>query len=165
MAEWVYVENNKIKEYHGSLPKSWRNISGLDKANMTFLNDVGWFQVEKNHASYDENLYKSDGYEYQISSNRVVETIKLIRLTDQEINERIQRKREEFYSYLRQERNRRLLNSDWTQVFDLQSIKSSQWIDAWKTYRQNLRDLPSKYENEQNYNTSTIDWPQEPNNV
>ena len=165
MAEWVYVENNKIKEYHGSLPKSWRNISGLDKADMTYLNNIGWFQVEKNHASYDENQYKSDGYEYQISSNRVVETIKLIRLTDQEINEKNQRKREEFYNYLRQERNRRLVESDWTQVLDLQSIKSSQWIDAWKTYRQNLRDLPSKYENEQNYNTSTIDWPQEPNSV
>ena len=45
--------------------------------------------------------------------------------------------------YLREERDAMLKESDWTQTPDVpESIKT-----AWKTYRQELRDLPSKYPN------------------
>ena len=45
--------------------------------------------------------------------------------------------------YLREERNAMLTESDWTQTPDVpDAIKT-----AWKTYRQELRDLPSKYPN------------------
>ena len=45
--------------------------------------------------------------------------------------------------YLREERNAMLAESDWTQTPDVpDAIKT-----AWKTYRQELRDLPSKYPN------------------
>ena len=43
--------------------------------------------------------------------------------------------------YLREERDAMLAESDWTQGNDVpDSIKN-----AWTTYRQQLRDLPSKY--------------------
>lgn len=162
MAEWVYVENNKIKEYHGSLPRSWKNISGLDKSNTEYLKSLGWFQVQKNHISYDENIYKHDGYAYQILEDYVIETIKIVELTDQEKDERFQKRKEDFYSGLRQERNRRLTESDWTQVLDLQNMKSQEWRSAWLSYRQQLRDLPSRYENIQNYEMAVIQWPEQP---
>ena len=45
--------------------------------------------------------------------------------------------------YLREERDAMLKESDWTQTPDVpDAIKT-----AWKTYRQELRDLPSKYPN------------------
>ena len=45
--------------------------------------------------------------------------------------------------YLREERDAMLAESDWTQTPDVpETIKTS-----WKTYRQELRDLPSKYPN------------------
>ena len=46
-------------------------------------------------------------------------------------------------NYLREERDAMLAESDWTQTPDVpEKIKT-----AWKTYRQELRDLPSKYPN------------------
>lgn len=160
MAEWVYVENNQIKEYHGSLPSSWKNISGLNKADNVYLKTLGWLKVEKNHQSFNDSTHKSDGYDYIIQEDRVVETIKIVALTEQEIREKTQKNKEEFFTYLREERNRRLSDSDWTQSLDLQEIKTLEWINRWKQYRQALRDLPVTYENTTNYDISSITWPE-----
>jgi hypothetical protein len=53
---------------------------------------------------------------------------------------------------LREDRNKRLINSDWTQLTDTNVDKA-----AWAAYRQSLRDLPSV--------TTDIDnvvWPTQP---
>ena len=59
------------------------------------------------------------------------------------------------WEWLRKERDRKLAKSDWMALYDSPSIST-----AWKTYRQELRDLPSKY----NDTTvqGTITWPTEP---
>ena len=58
------------------------------------------------------------------------------------------------WEWLREERDRKLLKTDWRATSDLTLS------DDWKTYRQELRDLPSKY----NDTTvqGTITWPTEP---
>ena len=58
------------------------------------------------------------------------------------------------WEWLREERDRKLLKTDWRAMSDLTLS------DDWKTYRQELRDLPSKY----NDTTvqGTITWPTEP---
>jgi hypothetical protein len=53
---------------------------------------------------------------------------------------------------VRANRNERLSASDWTQVADAPVNQ-----EAWATYRQALRDLPSVYTGE-----GPIPWPQEP---
>ena len=55
---------------------------------------------------------------------------------------------------LRIERDNKIAKSDWRANSDVTMS------DAWKTYRQELRDLPSKY----NDTTvqETITWPEEP---
>ena len=55
---------------------------------------------------------------------------------------------------LRRERDNKIAKSDWRANSDVEMS------DAWKTYRQELRDLPSKY----NDTTvqETITWPEEP---
>ena len=64
--------------------------------------------------------------------------------TELEVNNKIAEIEAAFpLKYLREERNAMLAESDWTQTPDVpEAIKTS-----WQTYRQELRDLPSKYPN------------------
>ena len=55
----------------------------------------------------------------------------------------------------RAQRNRKLLNSDWTQLQD--SPLSMEQRIAWANYRQVLRDLPNNTQDFEN-----IQWPEEP---
>lgn len=160
MAEWVFVENNEIKELHDKLPVSWRNISGLDKAPLGFLKNKGWLPVEKNYQQFDQSNYRIDGYDYQIFEDRVVETSRIVQISQQELDGVAETKKNEFFNHIRRERNRRLQESDWTQANDVQQLMSSEWIESWKVYRQQLRDLPLLYENSANYDISSIEWPQ-----
>jgi hypothetical protein len=53
---------------------------------------------------------------------------------------------EEVQEDIRRERNTRLSRCDWTQVPDAPVNQ-----EAWRTYRQALRDLPSQYQNETDF--------------
>ncbi len=46
------------------------------------------------------------------------------------------------WDILRKERNKRLLESDWTQVSDYNNGLSLEKKNEWALYRQELRDLP-----------------------
>ena len=63
---------------------------------------------------------------------------------------------------LRLERNTRLTSCDWTQSRDLTLSND----DAWKTYRQALRDLPAsaspKLDTDGNLDMSSVTFPTEP---
>jgi hypothetical protein len=64
--------------------------------------------------------------------------------TRQEIEIEIQRlTEEEPYSVLREIRNWHLQQCDWTQAQDIRAVRGQAWCDAWDSYRQQLRDLPS----------------------
>ena len=60
---------------------------------------------------------------------------------------------------LRQERNRRLTETDWMSFSD-----SPTMTDEWKTYRQALRDLPSTAEPQldENGQLTNVTWPTKP---
>ena len=45
------------------------------------------------------------------------------------------------------ERNSRLEASDWTQLPDVIASRDEAWVNAWKDYRQALRDLPASITN------------------
>ena len=61
---------------------------------------------------------------------------------------------------LREERNRRLQETDWTQNRDVILSNDSNW----QTYRQSLRDLPSTASPELNENgqLANVTWPTKP---
>ena len=63
---------------------------------------------------------------------------------------------------LREERNKRLAETDWTQGRDVTLSNDTDW----KTYRQALRDLPSKTTPELDsygeLNMLTVNWPTKP---
>jgi hypothetical protein len=68
--------------------------------------------------------------------------------TEEEVNKKIaDLQAEEPMIQLRDERNRRLAQTDWTQLPDTLINDAVDYIpleQAWKDYRQQLRDLPSK---------------------
>ena len=73
-------------------------------------------------------------------------------------------KAEEPYRLLRIKRNKLLVETDWTQLkdLDLDMIRERNW----KNYRQALRDLPSKstpkLDSNGNLDMSSVTWPDKP---
>ena len=85
--------------------------------------------------------------------------------TEDEINAKLaELKSAEPFRLLREERNRRLAETDWTQLkdIDLDIIRERNW----KNYRQALRDLPSKSTPKLNSNgdldMTSVTWPDKP---
>ena len=76
----------------------------------------------------------------------------------------IELKANEPFKLLREERNRRLAETDWTQLKDVDSdiIRERNW----KNYRQALRDLPSKSTPKLNsygdLDMTSVNWPTPP---
>ena len=85
--------------------------------------------------------------------------------SDEELNAKlIELKANEPFKLLREERNRRLAETDWTQLKDVDSDYIRE--RNWKNYRQALRDLPSKSTPKLNSNgdldMSSVTWPDKP---
>ena len=85
--------------------------------------------------------------------------------SDEELNAKlIELKKNEPFKLLREERNRRLAETDWTQLKDVDSdiIRERNW----KNYRQALRDLPSKstpkLDSFDRLDMSSVNWPDKP---
>ena len=83
--------------------------------------------------------------------------------TEDEINAKIaELQAAEPIRLLREERNRRLAECDWTQYRDVSLSNDADW----KTYRQELRDLPSKSTPKLDeygiLDVSSVTWPTKP---
>ena len=85
--------------------------------------------------------------------------------TEEEINAKVtDLSNSEPMKLLREERNKRIAETDWTQLkdIDLDIIRERNW----KNYRQALRDLPSnsnpKLDSFGNLDLSSVDWPTKP---
>ena len=85
--------------------------------------------------------------------------------TEEEINTKVtELSNSEPFKLLREERNRRLAETDWTQLkdIDLDIIRERNW----KNYRQALRDLPAKSNPKLNeygrLDMKSVSWPDKP---
>ena len=103
-----------------------------------------------------------DGYDYSgltwLDKNQT-------KPTEQEINTKLaELEAAEPMKLLREERNKRLAETDWTQLkdIDLDFIRERNW----KNYRQALRDLPAKSNPKLNsggeLDMSSVTWPDKP---
>jgi hypothetical protein len=75
-------------------------------------------------------------------------------------------KKNEGITAVREIRDWYLQQSDWTQGQDIRLLKGEDWCQAWDTYRQQLRDLPSSGMNpyfDENNLLCGVEWPQKPN--
>ena len=85
--------------------------------------------------------------------------------TEQEVNNKIEElKISEPFRLLREERNKLIAETDWTQLkdIDLDIIRERNW----KNYRQRLRDLPAnsnpKLSEDGTLDMSSVRWPEKP---
>lgn len=159
MAEWAYVENNNIAELHDLLPANWRNYSGLNLSidNVEFLNSIGWYKVTKVEVLYSPNEQVIVGYDYAFENNQVLETPKFHTYTFEEHQNNQEDVARRFFEDLRTERNKRLAETDFTQLLDVSEKFTEEEKQQWKNYRQQLRDMPDMYST-----VRLLDWPNKP---
>ena len=165
MANWAYVEDGIIKETHYSLPQSWRNISNFFalENEPEILKSYGWVRVIDETEPHDPTRVLIDETTYTIDYARDVVIQKTFFTIKSEPNTNI--RKEIFIATLRTLRNNKLAESDWSQLIDIQQLKSEEWKQAWFNYRQFLRDLPEVYMNypyESVVDIEEVVWPEQP---
>ena len=168
---WAYVEGTSVAEEHFKLPLYWKNYSNFFalEGDVDYLRSIGWYRLVENTTPItDDHLEYYGEPEYQILHDEgIVIKTEPVLIRDNPFSEedRFFHIREQFMNELRQRRNQLLGESDWTQMLDVQLSKSEQWIESWRDYRQQLRDLPLVY-NQHPYDTATdlnaVQWPSVP---
>jgi hypothetical protein len=85
---YAHVENGSVT-YRGLLPKTWRNISGLNLSdgNDDYLKTLGWVPYVEVSVEFDENE-TPDGEDTVITETEVTSTQKKRAMTAQEISDR-----------------------------------------------------------------------------
>jgi len=84
---YYLVEKGEIVDGPRHLPKSWRNISGLDKASPAKLYALGWLPEEELNKEYDSDTHKqSQEPSREVIDGKVVTTWVVIDKTAEEID-------------------------------------------------------------------------------
>ena len=137
---YAHVKEDGSVDYLGGLPKKWGNVSGLhlSDGNDEYLKTLGWLPLVETNVTPTYNQ-KFDTDVITVEEDRV---LLIHRAIDMTIGERADRD-ESHIEGLREIRNRRLLDSDWTQASDHSSPLADDKKAEWATYRQSLRDLPT----------------------
>ena len=136
---YAHVKDGSV-DYMGTLPKSWENVTGLHLSNGddAYLKTLGWLPlIETNVAPSANQTFDTDVG--TVEEDRVLLTHRVRDMTAQEIADRD----EGLMAMLREERDQKLLDSDWTQAPDHSSPLSDVKKEEWTTYRQSLRNLPA----------------------
>ncbi len=135
---YAHVKDGSV-DYLGKLPKKSGNVSGLHLSNGddAYLKTIGWLPlVEINVTPAANQTFDTDVV--TVEADRVLLTHRARDMTAEEITGRDA----SHMSTLRNERDEKLVASDWTQASDhsspLDATKKTEWI----AYRQSLRDLP-----------------------
>ena len=119
-------------------------------------NKVAVMELAKIHHS-NSGLYISGKCEDDLSGVTLTDGSTLSFTFDDVLTKKIELQNAEPMRLLREERNRKLIETDWMANSDVTMS------DDWKTYRQTLRDLPStaspKIENGQ---LTNVTWPTKP---
>lgn len=136
---YAHVKDGSV-DYMGSLPKSWGNVTGLhlSKGDDAYLKTIGWLPLVETNVTLGANQ-TFDTDVITVEEDRVLLIHRARDMTAQEITDRDR----SHMSYLREERNEKLVDSDWTQASDYPDPLSDSKKAEWNTYRQSLRNLPA----------------------
>jgi len=162
MANYVHIENGTITEYHDKLPQNWRNVSGLNLLSTQELLALGWYWVENISDHHDYDTQYIAGYDYEILEDYVKQIPDIRTYTPEELAERKIQHKESMMDQLRRERDDKLRECDWTQVNDVLELCGEEWVNSWRVYRQQLRDLPEIYDEMDVDTWGPINWPTPP---
>jgi hypothetical protein len=148
---YALIKNNQVSKYPylvDQLKTDNRNVSFPAEIPKSLLEEYGCFEVLetlKPITDYTKNIIEGTPINSGGKWNQKWE------VTETSVEEKEQRLRNKWDSF-RDERNKLLSDSDWTQVADA-PVDNLTWV----VYRQTLRDLPQN-----NTNPFTIVWPQKP---
>ena len=137
---WAHVKEDGSVDYLGGLPQTWNNVSGLhlSKDDPAYLKTLGWFPlVETNVTPTYNQIFDTDVITVEAERVTLVH-----RVRDMTSEERTLRDESDMI-WLREERDKKLVSSDWTQAPDHSSPLSNAKKTKWATYRQSLRDVPA----------------------
>jgi len=145
---YAHVKEDGTVDYLGALPKKWGNISGLhlSDGNDEYLKTLGWLPLVETNVTPTYNQ-KFDTDVITVEEDRVLLIHRVRDMTVAEIADRDA----SHMSHLREQRDQKLADSDWTQASDHSSPLSNDKKEEWETYRQILRDLPAT--------TDMLTWP------
>ena len=137
---YAHVTEDGRVDYMGTLPKSWKNVTGLHLSNGddAYLKTLGWLPlVETNVTPSANQMFDTDVV--TVEADRVLLVHRAKDMTAQEIADRDEGR----MINLREGRDQKLLDSDWTQAADHSSPLADAKKAEWTTYRQSLRNLPA----------------------
>jgi hypothetical protein len=159
MANWAHVVDNQVEMTVDVLPRSWKNVSNLSllKDDVQTLRSLGWYPVTKQHQEFDPSLKRIQSLHHEFVNDTVVETLVLIDVVADTLSFEIQK--QNFMKQLRELRDQKLSDSDKTQLIDVNSQMTDEQKIKWVTYRQQLRDLPETYENNDIVDLDMVVWP------
>jgi hypothetical protein len=139
--KYAQIINDTIVKIHNKLPGSWLNISNLDALTQEQLSDLSWsgnagvkfYLVEEATRPQHNPLYKINDPEYTIDddNHKVIQSYSTTPVST-----------EIAWEIIRQQRNNKLYQSDWTQLED--APLSTAQKDEYKIYRQALRDITTQ---------------------
>ena len=128
---YAHVKDGSI-DYMGSLPKSWGNVSNLhlSNGNDAYLKTIGWLPlVETNVTPIGNQTFDTDVV--TIEADRVTLVHRVRKMTSEEISQRDA----SHISHLREQRDEKLVASDWTQAPDYPTPLTDAKKSEWATYR------------------------------
>ena len=117
---YCLVENEKITDGPRSLPKSWRNVSGLHLASDAELKEKGWLPFVEQPVTKSKYELK-DGTEFKIETDRVVGIEKKRIMNDNEKSEHDQQIATQY------QRDRHGLYGTWEEQLDMMYHSMDDW--------------------------------------
>ena len=150
----VDTTTKEILEY----PVDVRSVKRwLDESNISIASDFvssdltsfGWYVVD--YADPPEQTIPNHKVfldEPRWEDNKLIRTFKEIPRTNEEIRD--------LWSSVRQQRDKLLEDSDWTELPSIKKQRTIEWQQAWLEYRAKLRDLTKQED------PMMIDWPVAP---
>lgn len=147
--KYAYVENGQVKDIRQSLPNVWNNISNFNTLDDNTVKEFGWLPYTFIEGQTGDD-YIIIGSNFEILENEVIEH----QITRLKTNEEKEQDKQNMWNIIREERNKKLLDSDWTQLAD--SPLTNQKQTEWQIYRQSLRDITTQL------NPFSIEWPTPP---
>ena len=145
---WVKVEEGKVASHAQILPIDIEVISQDTAVRISH----GWYPVESvKPDSFDDRTELWENEQFDIQEDKVIWTLNKRAKTPEELKIQDDNKAAQERNF----RDRLLAMSDWVVIKSVEVEMPE--LEAWKTYRQALRDAP-----EQEGFPWTIDWPQTP---
>jgi hypothetical protein len=173
MANYAHIENETITGVYDLYPDNWRNISNfyLLENDIDTLRSLGWRTIIKSIPSYNIDTQRLGNPIHTITNDEVYETLEIVDVvfpeeilhTPEQLASIILEQHNAALELLRKKRDKLLADTDFTQLTDVIAINGTELNQLFITYRQSLRDLPTIYENNNEFvNEATVIYPSYP---